>query len=370
MTPLESVLKRHDTVRHGHVIVAALAVTLAGCSPSTGADSQPMDGEGIRLHPVFTVQGEDHPALPGPVLQAAVNDCSEFSFVFYPTHWAIQRFDSLGNHLGAFGNEGEGPGEFQSVGPILHRPGDSTWVFDGSLARWTVFDGNWKPTRTFPGVGDMRDVVELPGNRFVLANPYATGQLPMYPLHVMDAEGQIDRSFGTDEPESDPRRDWRVRRAIASATGGGFWAAHHYNYVLDRYDDRTELVNTLRRITDWFPEIQAPSSSLSERPNPFILAVRDDGLGHLWVLVAVPEPDWEEAIPSGAAGATEGRVDTDALLGTRLEVLDTESGDLIAHLYTNDLLNIFLENGAIVGYAENGRGVPIVTVWRGYLVNQ
>jgi len=78
----------------------------------------------------------------------------------------------------------------------------------------------------------------------------------------------------------------------------------------------------------------------------------------LWfrVLIIVPQPDWEQTLPENFGGRVEGPIDPQALYGTRLEVLDQTTGELVAELYTDDMLSDFIENGPIDG---RGRGADV-----------
>lgn len=60
--------------------------------------------------------------------------------------------------LGSIGREGEGPGEFSSVG-VMAITGDTLWVMDHGLYRFSFFDlqGNFLGSRRIPvDLGDSR----------------------------------------------------------------------------------------------------------------------------------------------------------------------------------------------------------------------
>jgi hypothetical protein len=58
----------------------------------------------------------------------------------------VHRFDATGRHLGTFGREGAGPGEF-NLPSRLHLANDEVWVSDARLQRLTVFDRQGRSPR-------------------------------------------------------------------------------------------------------------------------------------------------------------------------------------------------------------------------------
>jgi hypothetical protein len=67
----------------------------------------------------------------------------------------VRIFDMSGRFVRRFGREGQGPGEYQSVGSITALPGDSLLILDQSNRRITLVDGggNVAGTTTVPGSG-------------------------------------------------------------------------------------------------------------------------------------------------------------------------------------------------------------------------
>jgi hypothetical protein len=353
-------------VRSQALVLMLTSLLGVGCAADQEVEPVEMVVDGLRLNPVFTVQGVDHPAQPGPVRAASINSAGQYLFSFFPNPTSIHAFDPTGEYLSSHGREGQGPGEFGSAGPIVPWSSDSLMVYDPGNGRWTVFDQDWSPARSFPFMGDVATALVLDGENLLVSTPFANGQSPFYPLHVLSQEGEVRLSFGVETPETQPQRlDW-IRRAIGPTTDG-FWSAHRYGYVLERYDTEGTLQRTIRREVEWFPEVTELVGRLGPdqpAPDPFIVDVSEDAEGRLWILTVVPEGDWQAAFSAGRETPEGAQPDTDALYGSRLEILDAETGSLIASLYTDETFARILENGDIVGYSESASGVPVVTVWR------
>lgn len=60
----------------------------------------------------------------------------------------LRRYDAEGVFLRSAGREGEGPGEFESLGFVAAMPGDSVVTYDWVLMRIQVFDPDGRPART------------------------------------------------------------------------------------------------------------------------------------------------------------------------------------------------------------------------------
>jgi hypothetical protein len=67
--------------------------------------------------------------------------------------YEIRFYDESGVHLLDAGGEGEGPGEFRSIGWVSPYRGDSVAAYDMRQARISVFDSAGKFVRTFPVPG-------------------------------------------------------------------------------------------------------------------------------------------------------------------------------------------------------------------------
>ena len=79
--------------------------------------------------------------------------------------------------------------------------------------------------------------------------------------------------------------------------------------------------------------------------------------------MAVPQPDWRDAVKESRTSHGVA-VDPIAFYGSRIEAIDVQTGEVLASHYTDETLDVFLEDGTVLGYTENWRGVPIVRQYR------
>lgn len=99
----------------------------------------------------------------------------------------VRAYSVAGTLLGTAGGDGEGPGEFRSLGTPYRLPGDSLLVYDFSLRRLSVFDADLRFVRDFrlqQNAGDTpvspafvmggTEIVARPGFLFGSATPTGT----------------------------------------------------------------------------------------------------------------------------------------------------------------------------------------------------
>lgn len=83
----------------------------------------------------------------------------------------VRYFDAGGTHLATVGGAGQGPGEFGTIERIATTPGDTVWVYDYALRRFTVLDGRGALERTVS--------LERPPPALGFAGRFADGTLLM-----------------------------------------------------------------------------------------------------------------------------------------------------------------------------------------------
>lgn len=325
----------------------------------------------VELEQVLKVAGISHPALPGPVLAATADRRGYRYFTFYPNVAEIRVFSPDGDYDRTLGREGQGPGEYQYILVLAAGRADSLWVYDAGRG-WTILDSEWRPARTFRFFGESDTHAFLPDGDLVVGTMIKTVDRLGYPLHRISSTGEILASFGT-EDGGVYRTDMAeaLRRLVAPAQAGGFWAAHRLQYVLERWQDDT-LVEQLVRQAEWFPPAWTQVRRVTPDgppPRPWITDIYEDDAGLLWVASIVTEPDWREAF-SDEVDPTHGqrRLNSEEAYGSRLEVIDPQERAVLASVYTDETLEVFLDDGTITGYREDGRGTPTVTVYRPTLI--
>jgi hypothetical protein len=140
-------------------VVLACGASLLGCgaAPDLADGVHRRDSAGITVVESASPQWSEEPGWRlsnEPVLSlgtadglptqqfAAIVDLARFSdgtiVVADGRSAELRYFDGRGTHVATAGGQGEGPGEFRVIESLATAPGDTLWVYDFSLRRFTV----------------------------------------------------------------------------------------------------------------------------------------------------------------------------------------------------------------------------------------
>src|SRR5687767_10713985 len=113
-------------------------------------------------------------------------------------------------------------------------PGDTLFVPDLAPSRLTVIG----PDLQFAGVinSSRLPTFVLQDRTFIIADQIATAGAIGFPIHRMDTDGRILRSFGADTPQHRPDLRLITTRVVSVGRNGTVWAAAPGRYVLERWD--------------------------------------------------------------------------------------------------------------------------------------
>lgn len=277
----------------------------------------------------------------------------------------IHVFDLAGNFVRTVGRRGQGPGEYGWIRALRIAPGDTLHVFDIRNARHTVLAPDFTVARTRKIDGEVFDggALWLGGGSFVLNAAMPTANGIGMPLHILDHEGGIARSFGSDgalpELHASPTA---LRRIMAPAHDGGVWTLHPGEYRIERWNTAGEMVAELRIEAEWMSREQPRARVDGARPGPpppGLFSIREDDDGLLWITGRVPAPNWEQAVD-------ERRVtDWNGWAHTVIEVIDPGTSTRIARRTVPSFIGLFVPDADLLyTYREGEDGVPILDFWR------
>ena len=155
-----------------------------------------LGGRTLVAQPTWTatLEAESDPGLPiGRVVSLAVD-----------SKLKVHVIDGYLDGIGVFGPDltfeqevgrrGEGPGEFEWPTTIQILPGDSLYVFDGGLARVTVFEPHALTvayTNTLPAITNPSRLWRLPGQRGYVG----ARRLPFYATQREEDQGRSEVVF-------------------------------------------------------------------------------------------------------------------------------------------------------------------------------
>lgn len=286
---------------------------------------------------------------------------------------SLKVFDRSGRFIRTVGRDGQGPGEFRGVGSIDVLPGDTLVVFDWGTSRYSLFSRDYEYLATAPlPLMPERDAVALEDGEFVFARAIHTAKERGQPLHRVSRDGKLARSFGSSSGEFRPDVPYQLSRAIGRSRGAQMWSALRTSYQVDLLDARAGMVvRTFVRDVPWFPPGIAPAPrgrAEDLTPKPFIYDVDEDPSGLLWVLIAVPDPQWRTAVSSAPPGGHATVTDDHAYRDVVIEVIDPARGVVLATTRMKERVTQFIGAGMIGTVIEDAGGVPRLRTWTVRLV--
>ncbi len=209
-------------------LLAGLAVTSCGGDDATHPAFEVIDSAGVRVvvntrpdagaGPEWTLPDE-------PALEIGVQDGAPEYQLFRVTGAAVMSdgaivvantgthelrfYDGEGRYLRSVGREGDGPGEFRSVGLVGLLAGDSILVFDSRQDRGSIFDASGTLVRSFRietaeervwdrpvGVTTAGDVVVLRDVLYVAGQVGSGVDRASMRLSTTGPEGSLKASLG------------------------------------------------------------------------------------------------------------------------------------------------------------------------------
>ncbi|MEX2529227.1 MAG: 6-bladed beta-propeller [Gemmatimonadota bacterium] len=245
-----------------------------------------------------------------------------------PRRAEVKVYDGEGRYLRTLGQEGEGPGEYQSIAGLHVGPSDSLFVFDGGLWRMTVYGPDLgEPVRTtrLPIEPQYR-VLVLEDGRLVSSSAMGTPELIGLPIHVMSADGNLLRSFGHEGARTPADAGGGARLIAPTPDRDALWAVQPGGaYRLEKWTPEGDLVTEIRGNEDLLddPGLEAEGFRV---PRPMITAIAEDPGGWLWVAIRSSKPNWTDYLV---------RRDNHVTLEpgsrqTTIQALDPASGQVLA----------------------------------------
>jgi len=299
-----------------------------------------------------------------------VRDSQGRHYLLYGYATQIKVFDAKGLYLRALGRKGAGPGEFEGVSGVHVDAGDSLHVLDWGTSRHTVFGPDFRLIRSNPiGLQPQMSWLMLPDGRTVVNLTIRSPEKLGLPLHLLDADGTLLRSFGSDSKGAyRPDFPGMGERALAPHRGTLVWAAHQSAYAIDLVDVNSgEIVKRLIREASWLPASAPQRTSMrppAEIPPPSTLAaIHEDAEGLLWVLISVADSRWKSAVQARDARhltITDPVRYTDHII----DVIDPARGRVVASVRFDERPPWFVSRGYAAQFASGARDVPVFDVFR------
>ena len=274
------------------------------------------------------------------------------------------------------GRRGEGPGEYRYI-RWVRASGNHLHVFDAINMRRTVLNADFEVEHTHPlqfvdfGLG----LASLGDSAYVMNATIRSSDRVGYALHLFDGQGMVVNSF--DEIPGGYGLAGAVPgpyRRLAVSQDGGVWSAPESEYRIDLWDPGTgDRRRSLVREADWFPAHDGTWSLTPDQPRPpRIGGVREDDRGWLWVLIHVASEHWRECLeetPSGAPAQVGEYRWREHCRGhdSRLEVLDPDTGRIMAAQTFPQSIVFVLPRGNVVSLEYDALGFPVLQLYHATL---
>jgi hypothetical protein len=332
------------------------AETESACEGSLGC---------LRLEQVMLLGDADGPGMIEGESGTARMDSRGRYYVYREFGQEIKVFSPAGEYLRTIGRAGGGPGEFQGISFVHPGPGDSLHVIDLLNMRWNVFSPEHEYVRSAQlKIPVYMQMHLLPDGRGLFSAP-VRGELARFPLHLLEASGEHVRSFGAAPEEFGPLGFDAAWRRIAPAGPTSVWAAYNDRYrveLWDAADEGDQPRRVVERAVDWFPPGLPEEISMETPPNPRLHAIRQDASGRLLVLTRTADSRWREAVEPGTLHANV--TDRHRYNDSRIEMLDPESGELLASASHDTVFRKFIADDLMIASVFDETGAPRVAVWR------
>lgn len=272
------------------LLVSVSALSLFACSDLAQAqstDSLPNIDKQIVLGSEVTLgdkTGDGWVSATGNVVRTS----EHYLVNVFPAKSVIHLYSRDGKFLRILGGEGSGPGEYRYIRALRTSAGDSIHVFDVMLGRRTVLSPDLTPVRSTRIPVNMHPrggIVLRDGSVVVNADVYTPDGIG-FPLHLIGARGESNRSFGLTSDiivDSQHNTQTGMRRVCLSESADEVWTSYYENPLFERWNVRSG------RRTDSFFYAPAEGETIAD--------IACDDSDNLWVISRVEqgglEPDGE-----------------------------------------------------------------------------
>lgn len=338
-----------------------VSVALAACGPDPGADavgtgvlriSGPPDCDECRLEMTLEVKLRDRPDLGRQVVgskQAVIRDPRGRVFhVHGGDASSIHVFDADGTFIQSVGSRGQGPGQFSYIYALVLDDEANLYAFDRE--RMTVFSPGFEILEVKQVPLRVHQALLLPDG-FVVASPSFSEDAVGLPLHLLDEDLQVVRSFAATGETEGPEWQTLQARGISKSLDGLIWAHPPNRYLIEEWDPTTGTRHqAFERTVEWFePWVEHRGLSVELPPQPRLSSVWQDDEGLLWTVSAVGAEKWHEGLVV-LPGFNDLWIEyPEQFWDSHIEVIDPSTGRLLLSERVPQALGRFTNDGLVIG---------------------
>jgi hypothetical protein len=280
-----------------------------------------------------------------------------------------QVYDRNGAFLQIIGRAGSGPLEFALAGPMAIDAVGNIHFFDPALNRETVVDRNFRLLReTTLALGVVYDAVAVGDGRTRFVNSVSMDPVKIgHTVHRIDGDSVV-ASFGEPNDSAYSPASVALQRQLAMHPSGHLVSVRRFEYVIEVFSPGGERRLLARRKGVW-PQTAGDPAPVARGTtlNGYVQDVEVDSLGHVWVLSMEPRSDWEryakDAVLPNGMKVLMPTPDAPPWWRSRLEVLDLDTGRVLASRVFEQQLWGFLGASQLYGYEYTSQGEPQLVIY-------
>ncbi|WP_420128477.1 6-bladed beta-propeller [Longimicrobium sp.] len=176
------------------LLLIALLAPLPSCAQRDGVVRAQGPGARLVLTEVLRLGSVSGDEAFGRVMDVELGPTGRI-YVADDLSWNVVAFDGAGRLLRRVGRRGQGPGEFERPWYLAVDRYDSLFVWDGALARISVFGPDFRFARSFPAPGPWTvSGFSVRPDGTLLVGAFAPGAARS--IHVLARDGRVLRSLG------------------------------------------------------------------------------------------------------------------------------------------------------------------------------
>jgi hypothetical protein len=317
----------------------------------------------ISLELFRTLGDEEGDGYLRVAMFAAVDSLGQF-WVSQPDGPKV--FTAGGEFIQQVGGRGQGPGEFMDAGDLYVAPSGNVHIIDRGNLRESVYSPERAFVQSVPLPGPTMQAVTLSDGRvlanFAIPSPEKVG----LPLHFV-RDGVIEKSVGPTQGS----HGLSMPRKLAGHPGRqSVFAVGDREYLIKEWGEDGTLIQSIRNDGAWSPPGLDATTAVSPTspPSPFVIDLAVGGDGLLWLVYWVPRPDWADGLeevrfPDGEIGYQPAGGETEAVMSSVIDVIDPETGELMAQFASNYLVGGLIGDSLAYGVTHDVMGAPRLSIW-------
>jgi len=244
------------------------------------------------------------------------------------------------------GRQGDGPGELQVVSGAWLE-GSEVHVYDNRQQRESVFDSAGNYLRSYPWAFGPKNSVgsrwPLPDGGLLISATVRSREAAGNPLHVLNANRELVRSFGADTAMLLPGLIDLARRAVSKASDGAIWVGRINEYRIEKWSISGEHLQTMDRQVSWFPRWQSVETTdyMAAAPPPRLVAILEDpSSGLLWTMTVLADSRYRPTKRVGDAETPVVVSELDDFFDTVIEAIDIRTSTVLATRRFDEILGV------------------------------